>query len=394
MLYREVQGDVNLAHITDGLRAERERGITIDVAYKYFTTPYRKYILTDAPGHFQYTKNLVTGASNADLMIILIDAVNGITEQTKRHSLTASFLKIPNIIVAVNKMDIMGYDEHVFTAIKKEYTTIANQLNILNITYIPMSALLGDNVTTHTKNMPWYKGDTLLHYLENCQPSIYQETPMRFSIQNIHTTSQNVGAGFTPAQDDSYIPPLKGARGMLTSDIIVAGKLLSGILKVGDTTTIYPQQENVRISKILKGYTECEAAKAGDNLVLYISGYSLIVRSYLLAENSDPPICSNKFEANICWLNENETLQKNKEYGLRINSIDTSCTITDILYKTDTATFRELAANEIHVNEFARVGIETKDIIAYDPFHKVPENGRGIIIDLQTNYTSGAFTIL
>ena len=216
---------INLAHITDGLRSEREQGITIDIAYKYFTTPNRKYIITDAPGHFQYTKNLVTGASEVDAMIILIDANNGITEQTRRHSLVASFLNIPNVLVAINKMDDVAYSEEQFTSIKNQYLVIAEKLKLQNISFFPISALLGDNVNLASSNMIWYKDNTLMQCLETINAKITNNHITRFSVQCVIET-KNFEKGF-------------------------AGKLISGNLKIGDSIEINPERKSAIIKNII-----------------------------------------------------------------------------------------------------------------------------------------------
>jgi len=357
---------INLAFITDGLRTERENGITIDVAYKYFTTAKRKYIITDAPGHFEFTRNLVTGASGVDVMIILIDAKNGITEQTRRHSLVASFLKTGRVVVAVNKMDLVGYDEQVFTTLKNEYLAIAEKLQLPEVTFIPVSALLGDNISFRSAKMGWYSGQTLMQYLESCTPVATDAIVTRFSIQYV-----------IDGEERGY-----------------AGKVLSGVIKTGDEVGVYPAGEKTIVKKILHGYDEVTEAKAGENIVLFLDSGMAGKRGDLIACATEGPSCSTQFDATICWLNADAALQVGKPYFLRINGLKTSCVINDILYKTDIHSFEEYTDNRpVDVNQFAKVKIETKDIIPYDPFSVLKENGRGIIIDVETNYTSAAFII-
>lgn len=354
---------MNLAHITDGLRAERNQGITIDIAYKYYTTKRRKYIIADAPGHVEYTRNLVTGASDADLMIILIDAQNGITEQTRRHSLVASFLKMPNLVVVINKMDIKGYDEHLFSKIKKEYLLIAEQIG-LQPEFIPISALNGDNVSFASEKMKWYMGKTLEQYLESCMPAKLNNEVLRLSIQCTINGQEN------------------------------AGKILTGTLKTGDKVAIHPQQTTAIISKILNGYDEIQEAQAGDNICLYFSDNRKLQRGDLIFHKEKAPKQATKFEANICWLDSVSPLQIGKEYYLRIYAFETTCHIIEIVYKTDIATFEQIDDDEpLKANQFAKVRIVTNDPVAYDSFAVLPDTGRGIIIDIITNYTSGAFTI-
>lgn len=360
--------EINLAHITDGLRSEREQGITIDVAYKYFTTANRKYIVTDAPGHFQYTKNLVTGASGVDVMIVLVDALNGITEQTRRHSLVASFLNIPQIVVAINKMDAVDFNEQVFQTIKEQYITIAGKLKLQNISCVPMSALLGDNVINSSTKMEWYKGITLMQYLESCQPILPQSDVTRFSVQYI---VDPIGKGY-------------------------GGKLMSGNLKVGDTVRIYPGTQFATIKKIIVGTKYFTNANAGDNICVYFEQQVDIERGALVCKIHDNDTLQNlnKIRIKTCWLDTQSPLQINESYYLRINSFETICKVTEVVYKTDVDTFEQYDdSTPVSVNEFAQIIIETKDMVAFDSFSVSPPTGRGILIDMKNYYTAAAFTI-
>jgi sulfate adenylyltransferase subunit 1 len=368
----QTNSDINLAFLTDGLRAERQQGITIDVAYKYFSTNKRKFIIIDAPGHFQYTKNLVTGASNADVMIILVDVLNGITEQTRRHSLIASFLGIKHIFIAVNKMDLIGYDEQVFIKVTEEYSQIAQELRLSNITYIPISALEGDNVTTLSNNMEWYKGEDLMTLLESVTLSMpTHSNKLRLSIQYI-----------------------LGQHDGNNSQNRYAGKLLSGLLKVGDMVVVHPAGEKATIQKIVKGYEDIEVTDAGDNIVIYLDSDTLYNRGDIVSFEKDIPIYSNEIEVLLCWLDDTTQLEINKEYIIRINGQHTRCTITDILYVKDINSFEnQYNSVQVIVNEFAKVKLRTEEVMVYDTFPLLPENGRGIIINPATNQTSGAFII-
>jgi len=359
---------MNLAYITDGLRSEREQGITIDVAYKYFTTKDRKFIITDAPGHFQYTRNLVTGASNADVMIILIDAQNGITEQTKRHALAAAFLKVTQVVVAINKMDIFSFDQNVFTTIKSMFESIGERLQLDEVTYIPISALHGDNVSFVSANMNWYEGRTLIQYLESCQPAAAKDSAVRYAVQCMIQTDE--GAGY-------------------------AGKLLSGQLNVGDSIVICPYGQTTKVSKIIQGYTGVGNAIAGENITVFFADNTIAKRGDIFATKDTLPICNNSFNSSICWLDATVPLEVNKEYILRINGTTSICRITEVISKTNINTLEQVKnVTVVEANEFAEVTILTNQPIAYDPFSVVKENGRGIIIDAETNYTSGAFTII
>ena len=359
---------INLAHITDGLRSEREQGITIDIAYKYFTTQNRKYIITDAPGHFQYTKNLVTGASEVDAMIILIDANIGITEQTRRHSLVASFLNIPNVLVAINKMDNVAYNEEIFISIKNQFLVLAKKLKLQNISFFPISALMGDNVNLVSSRMTWYNGITLMQCLETINAKIPNSHITRFSVQCIIETKDSE-KGF-------------------------AGKLISGNLKIGDSIEINPERKSAIIKNIIIGNTYRNDAIAGDDICIYFENGVEAKRGDLIIKNEIPLFFSNKIEATLCWLNDEKQLQIGEEYLLRINSFEIKCRITSIRHKIDIQSFeKNTETNLSAINDFLGVIIETAEVIAFDSFSTLPETGCGIIIDLKTNYTSAAFII-
>ena len=365
--------DMNLAHITDGLRSEREQGITIDIAYKYFTTANRKYIITDAPGHFQYTKNLVTGASGVDAMIILIDVRNGITEQTRRHSLVASFLNIRQVVVAINKMDAVGYKEDTFSDIKGEYLTIAEKLQIPNLTFIPISALHGDNVSFASQNMLWYKGITMIQYLENCEPDHPNTDLARFSVQCVIRNDR------TSILQNGY-----------------AGKMLSGSFKIGDTVSLYHNTDikQAVISKMNRGYSEVQKVIAGEHICIFFDRVYYLERGSMISDLSYAPTYSDEFDATICWLNNERPMQVGHEYLLRISSTEIVCTIKEVLSKTDVTSFEKYHDMlPVEVNQFANIRIRTKNKITYDAYNDLRESGRGIIIDPETNYTSGAFII-
>jgi sulfate adenylyltransferase subunit 1 len=361
--------ELNLAYITDGLRAERQQGITIDVAYKYFSTKNRKYIISDAPGHFQYIKNLVTGASGVDAMIILIDARNGITEQTRRHSLVASFLGIRHIAIAINKMDALDYDERVFNAIKNEYRQIAEKLSLHSLTFIPISALCGDNISTHSKNMPWYNGTTLLRFLEHCPAhTVNTAGALRFSVQYVKKNGYD--------------------------DVMYMGKVLSGTIKTGDMVTIQPQQYHATVKEIVHGYDVVTDAHAGQNVCIYLDKDTSVERGSIICDTKEQPIIDNTFEATICWLDAYADMTAGKEYLLKINSLEAPCRIAEVLYNINNTTFDKSASEgTIAVNQFAKVRIECAQLIAFDHFAHIMQTGRGILIDPETNNTSGAFVI-
>jgi len=357
------EDELNLAFLTDGLRSEREQGITIDVAYKYFSTAHREYIISDAPGHFQYTRNLVTGASNVNLMIILIDARNGITEQTKRHSLVASFLKVSAVIIAVNKMDLVGYDEHLFTHLRDEYLPIGEKLQMHDIRFIPISALFGDNISTPSGKTSWYTGNTLLEYLETLAILYEENTSLRLSIQC------SIGS-------------------------IYLGKLLSGKIMKGDAIAIYPGGRPSTVETITHNFREVNEAYAGQNISLSLTNDMKATRGDIISHSHDSPVCSTNFTAEICWLDPTTPLETGKEYFLKMHSLEIKCRITAIKYKINNDTYeKDNFEGAVLVNDFASVNIQVKRAIAYDHFTSRQTTGRGILIDEETNKTSGAFVI-
>ncbi len=358
--------NANLAFITDGLRSEREQGITIDVAYKYFYTSERKYIIIDAPGHLQYTKNLVTGASGADAMIILIDACNGVTEQTRRHALIASFLSIRNIVVAINKMDAVNYEETVFNTIKKNFQNTADSLLLDSVIYVPISALIGDNVFVNSDKIAWYSGDTIMHYLNKFQPPLMPDNIFRFPVQIVSFSN-----------------------GMY----ICLGTVVSGIVSVGDVVEISPEKGKAKVINITIGFFDSETAKAGDFACLYLSTINPVEVGDVISHAIDLPICSHEIEAKICWLEETP-LNTEMDYYLQINSKDTLCRISIIKHKINPESFHEEDnKTQVSINEFAKVTITTNDMMSFDPFSLIPSTGRAILINTETFYTCAAVII-
>ncbi len=358
---------VNLAQVTDGLRSERAQGITIDVAYKYFTTVDRKYILTDAPGHFQYTKNLVTGASNVDAIIILIDAKNGITEQTKRHSLVAAFLNIPNVFVVVNKMDAVGYSKDVFEEIAKAYDIIAVKLGILQINYIPVSALYGDNVIVSSSALGWYSGFTLLAYLEKCEPYSSIEKPFRFSVQLVCSN---------------------------TSVNVLMGKVASGSISVGQAIAAYPSNEAIVVEQLTVAGRNSTNARVGQSITLHVPEESHIAGGHLIyRQNEEPPLIADTIDVTLCWL-ENVPLLENTEYYIQLNGTRVKCTVTKLSSKYNIDTL-ELVKNNgtLIMNEIGKAKIYIERAIAFDRYIDNKATGRGILIDPVSHNTCGAFTI-
>lgn len=358
---------INLAHITDGLKSEREQGITIDIAYKYFTTSHRKYIITDAPGHYSFTKNLVTGASDVDAIIILVDAAHGVTKQTRLHAFIASFLNIKQIIFAINKMDLVDYSEIGFDRIKVDCQALAQELNLLPIQCIPISALYGDNIFNRSEKLPWYNSLTIMQSLDAFLPSGSVCNYSRFSVQLVCEHEGN---------------------------IIAMGKVISGELKIGDTLYINSIAKNLIVLKIVHRGIEVDKVHEGQNVSIFFESNDKIHRGDLLSSISDKPFYANKFEATLCWLNSDQTLSIGKKYLLRMHTREVICKIVKLLYTINPITNEmNLGDNGVSVNEFANVLIETEQTITYDSFGTLPETSRGILIDIESNYTSGAFII-
>lgn len=361
-------GTIDLAILTDGLRAEREQGITIDVAYKYFQTEKRKFIIADTPGHIQYTRNMVTGASTANLAIILIDARNGVVEQTIRHSYLVSLLGIKHIVVAVNKMDMMDYSETVFNAIKEKYKALAQNLNLVDVTYIPVSALKGDNIVQPSANMDWYKGESLLHFLEQVDTDLQDKTTKaRMPVQWV----------IRPQTDQ-----LHDYRGY-------AGRVLSGTFKVNDTITVLPAGTSSTISKIEFFENELEQAQAGQSVTIHLKDNVDISRGDTLVNSSALPIESKLIEADLCWM-DGRALDTSIMYLIQHNSKTTKCKISEILHKVDINTLEKHATEEFKLNDIGRVIVKTADALAFDLYGENRANGSAILIDSRTNLTVGA----
>ncbi|TKC06487.1 GTP-binding protein [Pedobacter polaris] len=361
-------GTIDLAILTDGLRAEREQGITIDVAYKYFQTEKRKFIIADTPGHIQYTRNMVTGASTANLAIILIDARNGVVEQTIRHSYLVSLLGIKHIVVCVNKMDMMDYSETVFNAIKEKYKALAQNLDLKDVTYIPVSALKGDNIVQPSAQMDWYDGESLLHFLEKVDTDLQDKTAQaRMPVQWV----------IRPQTDE-----LHDYRGY-------AGRVLSGTFKLNDKVTVLPAGTSSTISKIEFFESELDQALAGQSVTIHLEDNIDISRGDTLVNSSALPIESKLIEADLCWM-DTRALDPSIMYLIQHNSKTTKCKISEILYKVDINTLDKHAADDFKLNDIGRVIVKTADALAFDLYGENRANGSAILIDSRTNLTVGA----
>lgn len=362
-------GEVDLALLTDGLRAEREQGITIDVAYKYFSTPKRKFIIADAPGHIQYTRNMVTGASNADLIIILVDARNGVIEQTKRHSIIASLLNIPHVVVAINKMDLVDYSEEKFNEIVKEYEKVANSLALKDVKFIPISAKDGDNVVDKSEKMPWYKGSALLNLLETVElQTSLNHINGRFPVQLV----------LRPQVDE-----LHDYRGY-------AGKVESGVFAVNDKVKIYPSNIETTIKAIEVGGKEVQECFAPQSVVLHLADDIDISRGDLIAKEDNLLKTGQDIEALVCWMDE-KPLTIGTKYLLQHNSKTVIAMVKEIRYRLDVNTLeKEMNPANAGLNEVVEVLLKTSAPLSYDSYQSIRENGSAILIDQTSFVTVGA----
>lgn len=362
-------GAIDLALLTDGLRSEREQGITIDVAYKYFSTPKRKFIIADAPGHIQYTRNMITGASNVNLAIILVDARYGIVEQTRRHSIIASLLQIPRVVLAVNKMDLVNYSRNIFNDILLDYKKIAEELELKNVSYIPISALQGDNIVERSVYTPWYTGLPLLQLLEQVElTNTINLTESRFQVQYV----------IRPQTAD-----LHDYRGY-------AGKIFSGVYRKGDIIRILPSNIITRIKKIEAGGIEIPEAHAPQSVTFLLEDDIDISRGDSIIKADDPVVNEKEADALICWLDE-KPLRKNGRYLLRHNSYIVSAIINHIEYKIDVNTLEKVKdISEVKLNEIASASLKTSAPLVLDKYKHLPATGSAILIDETSNNTVAA----
>jgi bifunctional enzyme CysN/CysC len=360
--------DIDFALLVDGLEAEREQGITIDVAYRFFTTDRRSFIVADTPGHEHYTRNMATGASNADLAIILIDARKGVLPQTRRHSLICSLLGIRHVVVAVNKIDLVGYHQEVFDRIAGDYATFAAELGFASIVPIPISARYGDNVTEPSGNTPWYRGPALLQWLEGVDvESGTAAKPFRFPVQWVNR-------------------PNLDFRGY-------AGTVASGRINVGDPVVVAASGRTSRIREIVTFDGPLPSAAAGDAVTVTLSDEIDIARGDLLVSPTARPEVSDQFAAHVIWMSE-DPLMPGRSYLIRIGTKTTPVTVTGIKYKIDVNTRSHVAADTLGLNDIASCNLSTAVPIAFDPYEQNRETGSFIVIDRFTNHTVGAGMIM
>jgi len=364
---------IDLSLLTDGLRSEREQGITIDVAYRYFATPKRKFIIADTPGHIQYTRNMVTGASTANLALILVDARNGIVEQTRRHSYIASLLQIPHIIVCVNKMDLVDYSEEVFDGIVDSYTEFASKLDINDIRYIPISALAGDNVVNHSENTKWYHGATLLHTLETIHiGSDYNHIDARFPVQTIirpHSTEYHDYRGY-------------------------AGRIAGGIFRPGDKVTVLPSGLSSAIKSIDTFNGRLEEAFSPMSVSITLDDDIDISRGDMIVKENNVPEMSQDLDVMLCWFNAKKANTAAKYY-LRQSTREVRTVIKEVVYKMDINNLQRVEDDkEIKMNDIVRVRLRTTQPVVYDAYRKNRSTGSLILVDETTNETVAAGMII
>ena len=364
---------VDLSLLTDGLKAEREQGITIDVAYRYFATPKRKFIIADTPGHIQYTRNMVTGASTANAALILVDARKGVLEQTIRHSFIASLLQIPHLIICINKMDLVDYKEEAFEKVVEEFKQIASKLDIKDVNFLPISALLGDNVVDKSEKMSWYQGPTLMYLLEHLHISSDENhIDCRFPVQYI----------IRPQQTEYH-----DYRGY-------AGRISSGIFKPGDKIKVLPNGEIATIKTIEIFGEEIAEAYSPMSVTMTLDKDVDISRGDMIVRENNVPNAMQEFDVMVCWLN-NDRMNVGGKYAIRHTTKDARCIIKDIRYKIDINTLhRNETDKEIGMNDIARVTIKTTVPIFFDSYRKNRHTGSIIIVDEATNETVGAGMIV
>jgi bifunctional enzyme CysN/CysC len=367
----------NLALLTDGLRAEREQGITIDVAYRYFATPKRKFIIADTPGHIQYTRNMVTGASTADLALILIDARKGVLEQSRRHSFLSSLLGIPHLVLCVNKMDLVDYDEETFDRIKTEFREFAMKLDVHDLTFIPISALHGDNVVNRSANMPWYEGSSLLHYLEDVHiASDRNLIDARFPVQYV-IRPQN--------QTDLQLHDYRG----------YAGTVAGGVLKSGDEVVVLPSGFSSTIKSIDTYDGAIEEAFSPMSVTITLADDIDISRGDLICRPHNQPHISQDIDAMVCWMTEQAALKPSNRYFIKHTTRTVKAVVTSLHYRLDVNTLhRDDAAPELTLNEIGRISLRTQAPLFFDEYRRNRETGSFVLIDEATNNTVAGGMIL
>lgn len=371
---RRGEEGVNLALLTDGLRSEREQGITIDVAYRYFSTPKRKFIIADTPGHIQYTRNMVTGASTANVALVLIDARHGVVEQTRRHAILASLLQIPHLVVCINKMDLVDFDKKVYDTIQNDFEKFAAKLDVHDVHFIPISALLGDNIVTRSENTPWYDGPTLMYYLENVHiASDHNFIDTRFPVQLV----------IRPNTDDYH-----DYRGY-------AGRVAGGTLKKGDSVNLLPSGFTTKIKSIMGPDGEQEEAFPPQSVTVLIEDNFDLSRGDMIVRENNQPLTTQDLELMICWFDHAQSLQIKGKYMIKHTSQSARCIVKEIRYKLNINTLhRDMEDKSIQMNDISRIVIRSTKPLFIDAYRKNRITGSVILIDEASNNTVAAGMII
>ena len=367
--------NINLALLTDGLKAEREQGITIDVAYRYFATPKRKFIISDTPGHIQYTRNMVTGASTANLAIILVDARHGVIEQTMRHAFIASLLRIQHIVICVNKMDLVDYSEEAYNKVVKDFKEFASRLqNVVDVSFIPISALKGDNVVDESENMDWYKGSTLLYHLETVYVGNQENhVDARFPVQWV----------IRPQSDEFH-----DFRGY-------AGRVAGGVFKPGDDIIVHPSGFTTKIKKIHAVDEELDQAFSPLSVTITTEDEIDISRGNLISKTNNLPHVDQNIEAMICWFSESCKLANRAKYIIRHTSNEAKAVVTEVKYKVNVNTLHKIEDDkDFKLNDIGKISLRTSVPLIFDSYRKNRTTGSFILIDPQTNETIAAGMIV
>jgi bifunctional enzyme CysN/CysC len=364
----------NLALLTDGLRSEREQGITIDVAYRYFATPNRKFIIADTPGHIQYTRNMVTGASTADLAIVLVDARKGLVEQSRRHAFITSLLRVPHLVLAVNKMDLVDFSQEVYEEIHAEFISFATKLDIPDLTVIPISALHGDNVVERSLNMPWYDGPSLMHHLEHVYvASDRNMVDVRFPVQYVIRPQSLTNADY---------------RGY-------AGQVSGGVMKVGDEVMVLPSGFTSTIESIDTADGPIAEAHPPMGVTVRLADEIDISRGDMICRPHNKPRVSQDIEAMVCWMDETQPLVKGKKYAVKHTTRTARAMVKDLHYRLDVNSLhRDLDATELRLNEIGKIQLRTTVPLLADEYRRNRSTGGFILVDEATNFTVGACMIV
>jgi bifunctional enzyme CysN/CysC len=365
---------VNLALLTDGLRAEREQGITIDVAYRYFATPRRKFIIADTPGHVQYTRNMVTGASTADLALVLVDVRNGVVEQTKRHAFISALLRIPHLVVCVNKMDLVGYDQERFEAVKAQFREFAMKLDVADLTFIPISALHGDNVVERSLNMPWYQGSSLLHHLEEVHiASDRNLIDARFAVQYV----------LRPLNDEHH-----DYRGY-------AGQVAAGVFKPGDAVMVLPSGFTTRVASIDTADGPIDEAFPPMSVSLRLEDDIDISRGDMICRPHNQPTMSQDIDAMVCWMSDRSVLTNGAKLAIKHTTRSARALVRQLHYRLDVDTLhRDETVTSLKLNDIGRITLRTTSPLLFDEYRRNRNTGSFILIDEATMSTVAAGMIL